>query len=119
MAKKKDGLFRKIVDLNGDGKINLWEKFVAYKIAKRCVKGIISYCDTHNNNSPADGELDLNVLNDDLWRSFCEDGSDYGLDPEDYETEEEYEEALDEAKDAEQEFCEDVDFDDFDAEEDE
>ena len=31
------------------------------------------------------------------WRDFCEDGSDYGIFPEDYETEEEYEAALEEA----------------------
>ena len=28
------------------------------------------------------------------WREFCEDGSDYDIDPEDYETEEEYLAAL-------------------------
>lgn len=32
------------------------------------------------------------------WRKYCEDGSEYSLDPEDYETENEYEEALEEAK---------------------
>ena len=32
------------------------------------------------------------------WRETCEDGSQYDLDPEDYETEEEYEEALEEEK---------------------
>ena len=33
-----------------------------------------------------------------VWRETCEDGSEYGLDPEDFETEEEYEEALEEEK---------------------
>ena len=33
------------------------------------------------------------------WRDYCEDGSDYDIYPEDYETEEEYMEALQEAKD--------------------
>ena len=32
------------------------------------------------------------------WRLYCEDGDDFGVDPDDYETEEEYEEALKEAK---------------------
>lgn len=32
------------------------------------------------------------------WRSFCEDGSEYGIDPEDYETEEEYQEDLEDFK---------------------
>ncbi len=41
------------------------------------------------------------------WRIFCDDGSEYGLDPEDYDTEEEYEEALAEAKVAWREDCED------------
>jgi len=35
---------------------------------------------------------------DDTWRLYCEDGAKYDLDPEDYDTEEEYEEALEEAK---------------------
>lgn len=35
---------------------------------------------------------------DDSWKLFCEDGSEYGIDPDDFDTEEEYEEALTEAK---------------------
>jgi len=31
------------------------------------------------------------------WKLYCEDGSEYGLDPDDFDTEEEYEEALEEA----------------------
>ncbi len=34
------------------------------------------------------------------WRETCEDGSEYGIDPEDYETEDEYLEALEEAQNA-------------------
>ena len=41
------------------------------------------------------------------WRDTCEDGSEYGLDPEDHETEEEYEEALEEEKHGWRETCED------------
>ena len=34
---------------------------------------------------------------DNSWRDFCEDASEYGIDPEDYETEEEYEAVILEA----------------------
>jgi len=37
---------------------------------------------------------------DTSWREFCEDGSEYGLDPEDFDDELEYEEALEEARSA-------------------
>lgn len=40
------------------------------------------------------------------WKSFCEDGSEYGVDPDDYDSEEEYEEALTEAKYGWREECE-------------
>ena len=32
------------------------------------------------------------------WRLYCEDGSDYGIDPDDYDTEEEYLEAKEQLK---------------------
>lgn len=61
---------------------------------------------------------------DDSWRDFCEDGSDYDLDPEDFDSEYEYEEALEEAKEqyAWRENCEDgfeynVDPEDYETEE--
>ncbi len=41
------------------------------------------------------------------WRDFCEDGEEYGVDPTDYETEEEYEEALEEKKYGWRESCKD------------
>ena len=41
------------------------------------------------------------------WRIFCEDGSEYGINPEDYETEEEYEDALEREKYGWRESCED------------
>lgn len=57
-----------------------------------------------------------------LGRDACEDVSDFGVDPEDYETEEEYSEALDEARSSWRDTCEDgadagVDPDDYDTEE--
>lgn len=45
------------------------------------------------------------------WRYFCEDGWEYGLDCKDYATEEEYEEALNEAKYGWREYCIDNDYD--------
>lgn len=47
---------------------------------------------------------------DDSWRDFCEDGSEYDIDPEDYDTEEEYMEALEEAK---EEYAEEHNFKDY------
>lgn len=53
-----------------------------------------------NNDDEYDSDFDDDIDESDKyeWRLFCEDGSDYDIDPEDYETEEEYIEALDEAK---------------------
>lgn len=51
----------------------------------------------------------LDQEEDNSWRSFCEDGSEFGIDPEDYEAEEEYEQVLSDAKEsvAWRDFCED------------
>ena len=56
------------------------------------------------------------------WRDCCEDGFGYGIDPEDYETEDEYNEALNEAKYGWREYCEDgvefgIDPEDYETEE--
>lgn len=51
------------------------------------------------------------------WRMICEDGSEYGIDPEDYETEEEYNEALEEEKYSWRDSCEDGSEYDIDPEE--
>ena len=90
------GLF----DFNGDGKTSMGEKWIAYNIFKECTK------------EDNDDDEDYG------WREFCEDGSEYGISPEDYEDEWEYEEALEEAKYAWREDCEDgfeygVDVDDY------
>lgn len=44
---------------------------------------------------------------DDSWKLYCEDGFDYDVDPDDYDSEEEYMEALTEAKYAWRDECED------------
>ena len=74
--------------------------------------------ETGNHYSGASGSGDI----DNGWRDFCEDASEYGIDPEDYETEEEYEEALTEEKYGWRDLCEDgseygIDSEDYETEE--
>ena len=77
------GLF----DFNGDGKTSFMEKLMAYNIYKASTKKE----DTHDCWFYGLGE-------DYSWRDDCEDGLEYGIDAEDYETLEEYEDALCEAE---------------------
>lgn len=52
-------------------------------------------------NHPAEAAMMMAMMeeeNQNEWSLYAEDGSDYGLDPEDFDTEEEYEEALEDAK---------------------
>ena len=86
------GLF----DFDGDGKTSLGEQWIAYNIFKECTKE-----DDDDDSYLYDDEEDYS------WREFCDDGSEYGISPEDYEEEWEYEEALEEAKYAWREDCED------------
>ena len=92
------GLF----DFNGDGKTSLGEKWIAYNIYKECTKDDVS------------DDAYLYDEEDCSWRDECEDGFDYGLDVEDYETLEEYEEALEEAKNDLETEQDDEEEDDFD-----
>ena len=64
---------QEFLDFDGDGESNLGERWSAWQIFQECEEEYV-------------------------WRETCEDGSEYGLDPEDFETEEEYEEALNEEK---------------------
>lgn len=95
MAEKKksfwDNPFGGIFDFNNDDKENLGELWIAQKIFEECTKEN----ETQHNcyNSILDDNLD-----DISWREFYEDGSDFDIYPEDYETEEEYDEALKEAQ---------------------
>ena len=100
-----DNPFGGMFDFNGDGKEDLGELWIAQKIFEECTK-------EEEQHSYSDDFVYLPGLNDAVdtsWREFCEDGSEFDLDPEDYQTEEEYEEALAEAKDkiAWREFCKD------------
>ena len=54
-------------------------------------------------NHPAEAAMMMAMMdeeeeNQNEWRLYAEDGSDYGLDPEDFDMEEEYEDALEDAK---------------------
>lgn len=104
-----DNPFGGMFDFNRDGKEDFGELWIAQKIFEDCTKEEKSHHDYSSDY------IYHSVLDDDddaidtSWRDFCEDGSEFDLDPEDYETEEEYEEALEEAKEkvAWREFCED------------
>ena len=104
MAKKKGGFWGGLFDFNGDGKTDIGEQFIAYKMFEDCTKGFDS-----DDDDSIDFDLDLNSSDpkDCSWRFYCEDGVEFGIDPEDYETEEEYEETLNKAKYAWRNTCED------------
>lgn len=73
-------------DFNGDGSIDLGEALIGYKVVNDALDNLR-------------GDADLYDEDDD-WRDFCEDGSDYDLDPQDFSSEEEYEKALEQAREA-------------------
>lgn len=114
MAKKGGGKgsfwnnpFGGMFDFNRDGKEDFGELWIAQKIFEECTKEEKSHHDYSSDY------IYHSVLDDDddaidtSWREFCEDGSDVLIDPEDYETEDEYNEALQEARSAWRDTCED------------
>lgn len=115
-----DNPFGGMFDFNGDGKEDLGELWIAQKIFEECTK-------EEEHNGYSDDFVYLPGLNDAVdtsWREFCEDGSEYGVDPEDYEYEDEYDYALAEAKGKViwRDYCEDgsefnIDPKDYDTEE--
>ncbi len=125
--------FGGMFDLNGDGREDLGEQWIAHKTLKLFEDsdeddeedtGSHNYYSTasYSNHYSTVSYSDSRASRDYRWREFCEDGSEYGVDPEDYETEEEYEEALEEAKYAWREDAEDgseydVDPEDYETEE--
>jgi len=84
-----------IFDFNRDGKVTFGEHLLAYGLYQATMQNTIH--SSGRNNTDFD------------WRETCEDGSDYGLDPYDYDTEEEYMEALEDER-----YYDCDDFDDFD-----
>lgn len=94
-----DNPFGGMFDFNGDGKEDWGEQWIAFKIFEECTKEEKpqhDYSSDYIYHSILEDEAGDSV--DTSWRVFCEDGSKFDIDPEDYETEEEYEEALEEAK---------------------
>ncbi|MBE5935490.1 MAG: hypothetical protein E7262_06835 [Lachnospiraceae bacterium] len=87
--------YDKRFDFNRDGELSRRERNIRRKIFEE-VKRV-------ENKQREEQELREKYR----WRDFCEDGSDYDIDPEDYEDESDYEEALEEAKYAWREHCED------------
>jgi len=85
------GMIMSIFDFNRDGKVDLMEHFFAYETFQSINNKV-----TRSNSNNYDTD----------WRGTCEDGSDYGLDPYDYDTEEEYMDALEDERY--------YDYDDFD-----
>lgn len=83
--------FGGIFDFNGDGKTTWDEEYIAYRIFEECTQD-----DNTSDGSDFSGGFDDYARY--AWRDYCEDGTEYDVDPEDYETEEEYNEALNKAK---------------------
>lgn len=107
-----DNPFGGMFDFNRDGKEDWGEQFIAFKIFEECTKEEKShhdYSSDYGYHSSFDFDSDDDDILDTSWREFCGDGSEFDLDPEDYDTEEEYEEALAEAKEkvAWRDTCED------------
>lgn len=92
--KDNNSLFGRLFDLNGDGKTTMEEEFLAFKIFEECTKSEDPMLSDNSDHS--------NMYE---WREHCDDGIEFGIFPEDYENEEEYEEALNEAKYSWREEC--------------
>ncbi len=64
MAKKNGGFFSGLFDFNGDGKTDIVEQFIAYKIFEDCTRDF----DSNNDDSPYDDDppdFDLDIDPDD------------------------------------------------------
>ena len=86
------GFFDDIFDFNGDGQTDFLEEWLGYAIINDCMKQEEDSC------ACSTPYFDRQENSNDDWVLFCEDGSDYGLYPEDYDTQEEFEDALEEAR---------------------
>lgn len=101
MGKKNGSLFGGLFDFNGDGKTDLGEEFLALKIFENCIK------DNDDTRFSEENDVYANPIpsKNYSWRAYCEDGAEFGLFPEDFESEEEYMEALEVAKNAWRDAC--------------
>ena len=106
MAKKDDkkkgfDLFGGLFDFNRDGKTDIIEEFTAYSLFQACTQ------DEESSEADEDSYFDdtyrPSINDDEDWREDrCWDAIMYGIDPDDYEPEEEYLEAVNEAIEAEE-----------------
>lgn len=100
MGKKGGGFFDNpfggFFDFDGDGKESLDEQFIGFNIVNGDSSGSGTNSFTSSSRSSHDD-----------WRLYCEDGSEYGIDPDDYSSEQEYDDALEEAKHGWRNTCED------------
>lgn len=91
--------FGGMFDFNRDGKTSWSEQFVAHKMFEECAKELDVDDDyLFDSDFYDDLNLDSDTYDRNEWRLRCDDGSDCEVDPEDYETEEEYSKALEEAR---------------------
>ena len=82
--------FGGMFDMNGDGKTDIGEEWLGYMVINECMK------EDKKENSYSNYS---SITNDtDFWQLDCEDGFNYGVYPDDYDTKNEYIEALEEAK---------------------
>ena len=109
--------FGGMFDFNGDGKTDFGEEWVGYMIINDCMKEEKASHYTGGGSNLLYDSLDddaydpivnpSGLASSDEWKLTCEDGSDYGIYPDDYDSEEEYIEALEEARTAWRDDCED------------
>lgn len=83
-----DNPFGGFFDFNGDGKEDLGEQWIAYQIFNECSK------DSSSSSSAFSWDDDDE---DSSWNELCEDAIDLGLDPDDFDDEDDLREALETA----------------------
>lgn len=110
-----DNPFGGLFDFNRDGKESLSELWIAQRMFEECAKEQEKISESNYGSDFPDDDDGYE------WRMFCEDGLEYGVIPEDYETEYEYIEALNEAKYGWRDICEDgseygIDAEDYETE---
>lgn len=102
MAKHNGGDGKKsfggFFDFNNDGKVSSFESWLGLHLIQEGLKQFQA------SSSPASDDWFFSP--DYSWRDTCEDSIEYGLNPDDFETEEEYNDALEDAKYGWRDTCE-------------
>ncbi len=98
-----DNPFGGMFDFIRDGREDFGKQWLAFKIFEECTKRNNSSSDDHFNFSHKRHNYAMlddgsNYDHSQDWRDFCSDGSDVGLNPYDFASEEEYEAALAETR---------------------